>query len=531
MKRVANLYRVSSKKQVDVVKDDIPMQRQSCREFAETHGWTIVMEKEEKGVSGFRVSANDRDAIQELKEAALRNEFDILLVFMFDRLGRIENETPFILEWFTKHGIEMWSVMEGQQKMESHTDKLMNYIRFWQASGESEKTSIRVKTRLGQMTSEGLFIGGVVPFGYMLVDRGRLNKKGKPAMDIEVNPEEADMVRTIFSKMINEGCGTHQLATYVNEHGFSTRRNAPFRASNIHRILKNEICRGYLVRGESRSERIEELQIISDDDYFKVQEIMKQRNGKNEEKRTIAANNRSKTLLSGNIYCAHCGCRLTSSRHTDKYYRADGTLIQRDNGIYICYHRSRRLNDCDGATTYYSDKVDKAVIETLRFIFSNISGCPEEEKIQEAYRKAVADNKTEQKRLSGQIEKDSRQLELLREEIGKTLTGESVYTPEDLTIAMNSVRQRLDEANSQLEALIKEQSEKKEVSSRVIPAYRQFRTWASEFEEASFKAKKMIANQIFTRIEVGKGYKMRYEMNVTYKQFCEEWMTRETMVS
>ena len=96
---------------------------------------------------------------------------------------------------------------------------------------------------------------------------------------------------------------------------------------------------------------------------------------------------------------------------------------------------------------------------------------------------------------------------------------------------MNSVRQRLDEANSQLEALIKEQSEKKEVSSRVIPAYRQFRTWASEFEEASFKAKKMIANQIFTRIEVGKGYKMRYEMNVTYKQFCEEWMTRETMVS
>ena len=32
----------------------------------------------------------------------------------------------------------------------------MNYIRYWQASGESLKTSIRTKTRLGQLTEEGI---------------------------------------------------------------------------------------------------------------------------------------------------------------------------------------------------------------------------------------------------------------------------------------------------------------------------------------------------------------------------------------
>lgn len=58
MKRVANLYRVSTKKQVDLVKDDIPMQRIACREFAERQGWTVVIEKEEKGISGFKVSAS-----------------------------------------------------------------------------------------------------------------------------------------------------------------------------------------------------------------------------------------------------------------------------------------------------------------------------------------------------------------------------------------------------------------------------------------------------------------------------------------
>lgn len=48
----------------------------------------------EKGVSGSKVSASKRDAIQQLKEEAANGEFDILLVYMFDRLGRIESETP-----------------------------------------------------------------------------------------------------------------------------------------------------------------------------------------------------------------------------------------------------------------------------------------------------------------------------------------------------------------------------------------------------------------------------------------------------
>lgn len=35
MKRVYTLYRVSTTRQVDVVKDDIPMQRIACHDFAD----------------------------------------------------------------------------------------------------------------------------------------------------------------------------------------------------------------------------------------------------------------------------------------------------------------------------------------------------------------------------------------------------------------------------------------------------------------------------------------------------------------
>lgn len=65
------------------------MQRMACRDFAlQQPGWFIKREFMELGVSGYKVSADDRDQLQELKACALRNEFDVLLVFMFDRLGR-----------------------------------------------------------------------------------------------------------------------------------------------------------------------------------------------------------------------------------------------------------------------------------------------------------------------------------------------------------------------------------------------------------------------------------------------------------
>ena len=64
--------------------------------FAEKMGWTIVREEQENGVSGYKVSAADRDQIQLIREHALQGKFDILQVFMFDRIGRKAEETPFI---------------------------------------------------------------------------------------------------------------------------------------------------------------------------------------------------------------------------------------------------------------------------------------------------------------------------------------------------------------------------------------------------------------------------------------------------
>ena len=224
--RVDCLYRVSTDKQVDYndkSQADIPMQRRECHRFCEKMGWTIVHEEQEDGVSGHKVRAENRDKLQIIKERAKQGKFDILLVFMFDRIGRIADETPFVVEWFVKNGVRVWSTQEGEQRFDNHTDKLTNYIRFWQADGESEKTSIRTKTALGQLVEDGGFKGGLAPYGYDLVKSGRFNKRKHEVFELAVNEAEAAVVRIIFDKYVHEGFGAQRIATYLNNLGYRAR--------------------------------------------------------------------------------------------------------------------------------------------------------------------------------------------------------------------------------------------------------------------------------------------------------------------
>lgn len=529
MKRVNTLYRVSTKKQVGIsydngmLKDDIPLQRKSCREFSQSKGWVITREFEEKGVSGYKVSAQKRDAIHDLKEAALNKEFDVLLVFLFDRLGRIESETPFVVQWFVQHGIEVWSVNEGQQKIETHADKLMNYIRFWQAEGESEKTSIRIKTRLKQMTLEGAYTGGPVPYGYVLVGTGKVNPKGREIKILQIVPAEAEIVRMVFYKVRCEGYGSHRIASMLNDMGIRTHKGAKFQCNTILRILRNKIYCGYYVSGDVTSPFIPELKIIELEEFEAVAYILDQRGLLDDEKREIALSTKGKALLSGNVFCAHCGGRLTTIHYKNTRYRRDGTTYLDEKIKYSCYHKSRKLCECDGQNTYYAERVDQIVIELVRKLFSSMKSAPDEEYLQQIFKRHISSNKTEQKRLEMSIKQSVKHLENLQLEIGKAITGESAFSPEDLSLAIKNLKDQITESKSQLAKLQEDESRGKEAIDRIKPAYLQFKSWAEEFDAATLEQKKVIVGQLFKRVEVGKDYNIRFVLNMTYQQFCEEW--------
>ena len=357
MKQVYCLYRVSTNKQL--YENDIPMQRQACQEFANAHGWTIIKEFYEKGISGFKTPTCDRQVLQQIEKDAKLRKFDVLLVFMFDRVGRRDSETPFFIEELAMSGVEIWSVKEGQQKFESHVDKLLNYIRYWQASGESLKTSERIKTRMAQLTQEGLYTGGSCPYGYRLVYKGRRNPRGYEIHDLEIDQEEALVIQKIFDYYIHYGYGNRKIASELAAQGIFNRNGEVFHYSSIASLLHREQLTGILRRGDNRSGLIPELQIISPDTFVKAHEIMQKRREGSIPRRVAG-----KALLSGNIYCGHCGGRMFASTARKSHHNTDCPAERIP--IYKCYHRSQYRGRCPGPTSYRAHRIDEIVLNRIQ---------------------------------------------------------------------------------------------------------------------------------------------------------------------
>ena len=512
-KRVYCLYRVSTLGQVE--KDDIPMQKQCCREFAETQGWTIVKEFSEKGISGFKVSAKDRDAIQHIQQDAVAGKFDILLVFMFDRLGRRDDETPFVVEWFVKNGIGVWSAMEGQQRFDSHVDKLMNYIRYWQASGESLKTSVRVKTRLSQLTEEGLYTGGSIPFGYKLENKGRVNKRNREVFDLAVDENEAEIIRLIFHKYVDEGYGAQRLCRFLHDNGVKSRDGKGFPNTSLNRMIKNVMYTGIIKNGDSQSQYIDELRIIDDNVFAQAQEIMRQRTQPHS---SIPLNCKGKSLLVGNIYCAHCGNRLTLTTSGRNKKMPDGTIQKEVRMRYQCHYNVRHPGECEGQSGYSVQKVDGIVDQLIRMKFSEIAAASESEILSSQHEKDIELAKSKCERAKKYLLDKQKELEDYKNETLKVIRGQSKLSSDLLNTLVAEAESQIQEAQESADTAEAELQELLETSEGLKREYDQLLSWADLYDKSSFEAKKMIVSQFIRSVRVGRDYNIEVDFNVSFEE-------------
>ena len=520
-KRAALAYRVSTKGQVD--HDDIPMQKIACRKFAQQQGWRVVQEKAEKGVSGSKVSASKRDVIQELRTAASNKEFDILLVYMFDRLGRIESETPFVLEWFVQHGIEMWSTHEGQQRIESHGDKLMNYIRFWQAAGESEKTSMRTRDRIRQIVSSGHYAGGFVPYGYRAVNKGRVNKRDQPVKDLEIDPEEAAWVREVFEKVANEGASGYAMARMLNERGLRTRQGAKFQSVNIRRLIRHEGYTGYIMTKAARSEFMPQLQIVDGDLFTKANERMDSRCKNAAENKNAAQKSGNPTLLAGIVVCAHCGAKMSAFLHTDRYKLADGSIREKVQAKYNCYQRGQHLRECDGQSLYLAERVDGVVLALVDQMFQQIKQEPYDRSIEQRIRQQDAEWNRKKQAAEKKIQAARHKQQRYEEEIVRCLDGQSAFAEATLARLIQQAEAEVQQAKNEYAELLKNDSSRTTVQ-QIRKYYDEFLGWANEFDLASIPRKRTILAQLLEKVEVGKGYRVRIVVRGSYRQFLADQM-------
>ena len=520
--RVYCLYRVSTDKQVDYNDShqaDIPMQRRECHRFAEEHGWVIIHEEQEDGVSGHKVRAENRDKLQIIKEHARQGKFDILLVFMFDRIGRIADETPFVVEWFVRNGIRVWSTQEGEQRFDSHTDKLTNYIRFWQADGESEKTSIRTKTALGQLTEDGRFMGGSAPYGYDLVNSGILNKRKHEVFALAVNKSEAAVVRMIFDKYVNEGYGAQRIATWLNNQGYRARSGKPWHHASIRGILCTLTYTGVLRSGDSRSPVQQHLQIITAEQYAIAQRIREARADSASENPRVPLNTRGSSLLAGNVYCGHCGSRLALTTNGKPYPCAadPNRVVKRIR--YICYGKTRKQTECDGQTGYTAHILDGIVDKVVHHIFEQMWTVNKSEIVSQSYRERMAERKALLESAKREHAKAADELATLRAEVVKAIRGESSFSTDTLGTLIREAEDKCAALEQKLKSAQAAYDEGQALMASLNTQYDAIIGWSELYDGASIETKKMIVSCLIKRIDVYRDYRVHIDWGIDFDQF------------
>ena len=514
-KRVITLYRVSTVGQVD--KNDIPMQKQCCREFIECRSdWELVKEVYEKGVSGFKKSAKERDAIQEIQQYAIEGKFDVLLVYMFDRLGRRDDETPFVVEWFVEQGIEVWSVMEGQQRFDNHVDKLLNYIRYWQASGESIKTSLRVKTRLEQLTAKGHYTGGSVPYGYRIEKLGRTNKRNQDVYDLVIDEDAAQIVRLIFYKYVNEGCGAQRISRYLMEMNIRKADGSDFPNTSIIAMLKRPIYKGIVKNGNAESAIIPELQIIDEATFDRAQELMRARTQRHNE---VPLNLAGRSLLVGNVYCGHCRNRLTLTTSGRQRVNKDGSVHSEVRARYGCHFRVRHPDQCDGQSGYGVTKLDAIMDEVIRYQLARIKMSSESRVIAEQHEKSIELSRARLRIAEMQLTEKSKELADYQAETIRVIRGESKLSSELLNELVSKAKIEIIELSEAVEAAKEDLSDRMSSAKREEQEFEKLQSWADLYDNCTFAAKKMIVSQFIKAVYVYRDYTIEVEFNVSFDEF------------
>lgn len=293
-KKVRTLLRVSSRQQLR--DNDIPIQRAEAEQYILSRpDWQFDKEYMEKAVSAYKNGVEDRKVLQEIMADAQKHEFDVLLTYMSDRIGRQE-EYSFYVAALNKLGIEVWTIKDGQLKTSDHVDKLLNYIRFWQNEGESKKTGMRVRDHQIELVKSGKFVGGKAPFGYRLIPSGIISSHGRALKKLEIVEKDAEIVRKIYFLATHCGMGYGKIANALNEDGIPAILTTQWKPSTIASILKNPIYMGYYALNRRvnhgsftrldrkdwiySKEQIPELVIIQKQDWEKAQQIREARKAK-----------------------------------------------------------------------------------------------------------------------------------------------------------------------------------------------------------------------------------------------------------
>lgn len=338
--RIAAYCRVSTDK--DEQRSSLSHQQEFFIAYAQKHGHQLIRVYADEGITG--TSLKKREAFRQLLLDAQHGFFDMVVVKDVSRFARNTVDALQSIRRLKALGIP--TLFLGTN-MDSMGDSEF-VLTLFSAMAQEESGNLSKRVKWGKKINAEK---GRVPqqvFGYNRIDN----------FTLEINPEEARIVRKIFSLYTLEGMGCRSISQTLNRDGDKTKFQNDWNPRGVRRLLTNPLYRGILVNHKYEIDNFltghqaalpEEARfyhqrpqwaIVSPEVFQAAQEIMAARRKTNDSGHPPGRYS-GRHLFSTLIKCRHCGRSFTQKSYTYRNTRVYWRCVTNDQWTaQVCDNRT-----------------------------------------------------------------------------------------------------------------------------------------------------------------------------------------------
>ena len=366
--------RVSTEMQVDGY--SLEAQKNCLKRFAEREEMIVVETYEDAGKSG--KSIEGRPAFKKML-SDIENDInvDYVLVYKLSRFGRNAADILNSLALLQTYDVNLICIEEGIDSSQTSGKLLISVLS---AVAEIERENILEQTMNGrrEKARQGKWNGGPAPYGYTINDGV-----------LQIDEEEAKIVRTIYEMFVNTKIGYTGIAKYLNLQGITKRPRKEsdakvFSGHFIQILLDNPVYCGKIAYGRRKHERVKgkknEYRVVCQKEFSLTdglhegivsEELWEKARNKRVATALKLASKIGKDrtyLLTGILKCPKCGSPMYANRI--RWTKKDGT--EKEVLYYSCSrNKMKRGGFCDYSANLKKTDIEPLVIGVIKQIMND----------------------------------------------------------------------------------------------------------------------------------------------------------------
>ena len=325
--------------------------------------WTFVPGYIDEGLSG--ISTKKRENFNRMIEEAAGDKFDLVITKEISRFARNTLDSIQFTRQLLSHGVGVFFQNDNINTLEEDSELRLSIMSSI-AQDELRKLSSRVKFGHQQAIKDKVVLGNSRIFGYSK-DEGRL----------VIDEEQAPMVRELFELYATDQYSMKQIENIFWEKGYRNHNGKKIAHTTMSNMIANPKYKGFYVGNKVKvidmftkkqkflppeewvmfKDETGEIvpAIVSEELWDTANAILKRRSDDVKSRQGICNH---ANLLTGKLYCTHCGAA---------YYRRESTDKQGNkNSRWVCSGKIKNGADSCPSFAIYEEELKPLILDVAR---------------------------------------------------------------------------------------------------------------------------------------------------------------------